>query len=285
MGMIQYCHLNGRFVPLEKATVSVQDRGFRFGDGVFETIAVYRGMPYQWELHMQRLKDGLQALGIAYDTDNLRQPALKLVSKNGLVDATLRIAISRGVGSRGYLPISCASPTVVIEAHDRITPPIDPATLWLADVEKPSPKALPVQHKLAQGLNSILARMQAAQHGCLDGLLLNAHGDICEAGSANLFWLIGDVLYTPSLDCGVLAGTTRDALLRVSPYKIVQGAFPLDHLQQADALVATNSHWQVAPVTELRPNEWKFAQSVELAKALRGALHKDIAAYVAAHHA
>src|SRR5690606_6683241 len=117
----------------------------------------------------------------------------------------------------------------------RITPPIDPATLWLSGIEKPSPKALPVQHKLAQGVNSTLARIEAARHGCLDGLLLNAHGDICEAGSANLFWRIGTTLHTPALECGVLAGTTRDALLRISPYKIEQGAYPLDMLQKADA--------------------------------------------------
>lgn len=283
--MTHYCYLNNAILPLEKAHISVQDRGFRFGDGVFETIAVYRGLPYQWELHMQRLKNGLQALDIPFNSDELRQPALQLVSKNGLSDATLRIAISRGVGSQGYLPTGAAQSTVVIEATKRITPPIDPATLWLAEVEKPSPKALPVQYKLAQGINSTLARMQAAQHGCLDGLLLNAHGDICEAGSANLFWRIGDTLYTPALDCGVLDGTTRAALLRLSPYKIEQGAYPLEHLQRADAVIATNTHWQAMPITALQPQGWEFPESVALAGALRAALHKDIEAYVAAHRA
>lgn len=283
--MSQYCYIKGVLTPLEKAHISVQDRGFRFGDGVFETIAVYKGMPYQWELHMQRLKNGLQALGIPCDTDELRQPSLKLISKNRLVDATLRIAISRGVGSIGYLPTGPADSTVVIEANDRITPPIDPASLWLSDVEKPSPKALPVQFKLAQGVNSTLARMQAAVHGCLDGLQLNAHGDICEAGSANVFWRIGDVLYTPALDCGVLAGTTRDAVLRISPYKIEQGTYPLSHLEQADAMIVTNSNWQAMPITELRPNGWQFNGSVALAREIRSTLHKDIARYGTTHHA
>lgn len=283
--MTQYCFLNNRILPIEKAHISVQDRGFRFGDGVFETIAVYHGMPYQWELHMQRLRNGLQALVIPFDCATLHQPALRLVSKNGLSDATLRIAISRGVGSQGYLPAGAAQSTVVIEATQRITPPADPASLWLADVEKPSPKALPVQHKLAQGLNSTLARMQAAQHGCLDGLLLNARGEICEAGSANLFWRIGDTLHTPALECGVLDGTTRDALLRLSPYRVEQGVYPLEHLRKADAVVATNTLWQAMPVTALQPHGWEFAESVALALELRAVLQKDIGAYVAAHHA
>lgn len=283
--MTQYCYLNGTILPIEKAHISIQDRGFRFGDGVFETVAVYRGMPYQWDLHMQRLRNGLQSLEIPFDVASIRQPALRLVSRNGLSDATLRIAISRGIGSQGYLPAGAAQSTAVIEAVKRITPPADPASLWLADIEKPSPKALPVQHKLAQGLNSTLARMQAAKHGCLDGLLLNARGDICEAASANLFWRIGDVLYTPALTCGVLAGTTRDALLRISPYRVEQGAYPLDMLQQADALVATNTLWQAMPVTELRPQGWTFPASVALAGELRAALHKDIEHDAATHRA
>lgn len=283
--MTQYCYLNGKFVATARAKISVQDRGFRFGDGLFETIAVYRGLPYQWELHMERLREGLHALSIPFEPDTLRQPALQLISKNGVSDATLRIAISRGVGSKGYLPTGAATPTVVIEAQERITPPLDPASLWLTGIEKPSPKSLPVQHKLAQGLNSTLARIEAAQHGCLDGLLCNARGEICEAGSANLFWRVGDVLFTPSLTCGVLAGTTRAALLRQSPYKVEQGAFSLSHLQQADALVATNSHWQAMPICELRPSGHVFAKSVALAQELRAVLHKDIAAYDAAHRA
>ncbi|MCH2546323.1 MAG: aminotransferase class IV [Alphaproteobacteria bacterium] len=283
--MTQYCYVNGRFTPLKKAQVSVQDRGFRFGDGVFETVAVYKGLPYQWDLHMRRLKCGLQALEIPFRISDLRQPALQLISKNGLVDATLRIAISRGVGSIGYLPTGPADSTLVIEATRRITPPIDPATLWLGEIEKPSLQALPVQYKIAQGVNSTLARIQAAKHGCLDSLLLNAHGNICEAGSANVFWQKGDTLFTPALDCGVLDGTTRSTILRLSPYKIEQGSFPLAHLKNADAMVATNSTWQAMPITELRPNNWQFPDSVALASALRSVLHKDIEAYAAAHRA
>jgi branched-chain amino acid aminotransferase len=283
--MTQYCYLNGHFTPLDKARVSVLDRGFRFGDGVFETIAVYQGLPYQWALHMQRLKDGLQALNIPFDTDSLRAPSLSLISKNGLVDATLRIAVSRGVGSIGYLPTGAADSTVVIEANPRHSPPLDAACLWLSQWQKPSPQSLPVQFKLAQGVNSTLARMEAAQHGCLDGLLLNAHDHICEAGSANLFWRIGRTLHTPALACGVLAGTTRAALLRTSPYPVEEGRFTLESLQQADALVATNTAWQVKPISELRPAGWIFAQSMQLAAELRSVLHKDIAAYATTHRA
>lgn len=283
--MTQYTYLNGRFVAAHNASIPVQDRGFRFGDGVFETIAVYQGVPYQWELHMQRLKDGLKALDIPADTRPLADIARRLLSRNKLSDAGLRIAISRGVGSQGYLPTGAASPTILVETQSRTTPPPDPAKLWLSDIEKPSPRALPVGQKLAQGLNSTLVRMEAAQHGCLDGIQLNAAGHITETSSANLFWRVGDTLYTPALSCGLLAGTTRAAIIRLSPYRVKEGSFTLNVLQNADALVATNSTWQAMPVSEIKQGGWCFAHSVALARELRAILQKDIAAYVATHKA
>lgn len=278
--MTHYCYLNGKTIDTAKAHLHVQDRGFRFGDGVFETIAVYHGIPYQWENHMQRLKNGLHALDIPFDISALRDPSLRLISKNQLSNATLRISISRGVGSQGYLPTGPAMSTVLIEAQERHLPPIDEASLWLSEWEKPSPKALPVQFKLAQGINSTLARMEAAKHGCQDSLLCNAHGEVCEASSANIFWRKDNTLYTPALECGVLDGTTRHAIMRISPYPVQEGRFLLEDMQQADAVVLTNANWQAMPITAIKPNGWQWEHSISLAKELRAALAADIEAYV-----
>lgn len=282
--MTQITYVNGRYISAKNAVVSVQDRGFRYGDGVFETIAVYDGVPYQCELHLKRLETGLNALEIPAPSEDFREVIHRLLVRNGLSDASIRIAVSRGVGSRGYLPIGAASPTVVVEAQDRLPVPSDPATMWLSSYEKPSPKALPVEHKLAQGLNSTLTRMEAARHGCLDGLQLNAEGHVTETSSANIFWRIGDALYTPSLDCGILAGTTRAAVLRTTVYRIVEGPFRLEELQQADAVIATNTNWLAMPICTLAPNGWQFPESMKLASEIRAVLHKDIEHYVAARN-
>lgn len=280
--MPSYTSVSGMLIPSDQAVIPVQDRGFRYGDGVFETIAVYDGTPYQWELHMKRLEAGLCALTIPCDTSEIRHNALDLLQQNELRDATIRIAISRGIGSIGYRPTTHGgSATVVIEACERDVPPLDPATLYLSSYEKVSAKALPVQFKLAQGLNSTLVRIEAAEHGCLDGLQLNTHGFICETSSANIFWRVGKTLYTPELSCGLLDGTTRAAILRCSPYAVEQGRYELSALQAADAVVITNSNWQVAAITALKPNGWKWEESMALASQLRDALQKDIADYVA----
>lgn len=282
--MTEYCYLNGHFIKSQQAKVPVRDRGFRFGDGVFETIAVYQGVAYQWELHMERLQAGLHALDIPAEIRSLHIAAQKLLSKNGLADATLRICISRGTGSEGYLPTGPAYPTVLVEAIPRNTPLPDSARLWLSEYEKPSHKALPVRFKLAQGLNSTLVRMEASKHGCLDGLQLNANGEICEASSANIFWLKGDTLFTPSLECGLLEGTTRAALIRLSPYPVEEGHFTLDALENADAVLLTNSLWQIMPIRELKPTGWQWEKSTQLAKELRTLLRGDISHYIAAQH-
>lgn len=283
--MTQITYVNGSYVSAKNAVVSVQDRGFRYGDGVFETIAVYGGVPYQWELHMQRLDAGLKALEIPAPSEDLLEVCQRLLSRNTLADASIRIAISRGVGSRGYLPVGAATPTVVVEVQERHAIPSDAGTLWLSNIQKPSPKALPVEHKLAQGLNSTLVRMEAARHGCMDGLQLNTEDHIAETSSGNIFWRCGDALYTPSLDCGILAGTTRAALLRTTIYRIVEGPFKLDELQKADAVIITNTNWLAMPVSALVPNGWDFPESLKLASEIRAVLQKDIEHYVATRNA
>ncbi len=194
--------LNNVPVGSAEAKVSVQDRGFRYGDGVFETIAVHEGVPYQFDWHMERMKRSLAAVRIAADTSLLREPCRKLLSMNGVKDGLLRLQITRGPGSRGYLPTP-AEPTVVIETLPSPVLPAKPVTLWLSGSERISAKALPAHAKLCQGLNATLARIEADEHGCFDALQLNAAGEITETSSANIFWQRGAKIYTPSAECGI----------------------------------------------------------------------------------
>ncbi|MBM3618680.1 MAG: D-amino acid aminotransferase, partial [Alphaproteobacteria bacterium] len=84
--MTQITYVNGSYVSAKNAVVSVQDRGFRYGDGVFETIAVHGGVPYQWELHLARLEAGLKALEIPAPSEDLLEVSLRLLARNDLSD-------------------------------------------------------------------------------------------------------------------------------------------------------------------------------------------------------
>lgn len=267
---------NGQYLNNENTSISAADRGFRFGDGVFETIAVYSGRPYQLEWHLERLNDGLAAIKIP-QTSNLKPQTLELISRNKIVDGFARIMVSRGEGSQGYLPKPDTKPTVIVETYVRTQPIPESATLFFSSYLKPSLKSLPVNFKLAQGLNSSLARIEAQEKGCFEALQMNSEGYLCEASSANLFWVKGEQIFTPALSTGCLKGSTRAALMRLT--KIEEVSALVADLKTADEVFLTNTNWQILPVTELKPMGWKWPVG-KIAAQLHEQLKHDIASYV-----
>ena len=285
--MPPFAYVKDRFVEAQRAQISIEERGFRFADGVFETVAVYQTVPYQWEFHMQRLADGLAALQISTDLSGLENICAELLERNEVLDGILRIYISRGAGSQGYLPFPLEGgdgATLVIESLPGPAEVKDAVSLWGSGYEKISPHALPVHCKTAQGLNSTLARIEAIRHGCFEALQLGAGGHVCEASSANIFWLKDNVLHTPSLAAGCLNGSTRHAVMRLSPYRVKEGVYPLAELERADAVMLTNSAYLALPVASIAPQGWSW-ESAALATDFKHRILADIQAYIKARHA
>jgi len=276
---MQYTYINGRILPSTEACLPVQDRGVRFGDGLFETILVRRGVPYLWEKHLARLSDGLQALRIPFDTEKLLPRVQELMHHNGQMDGMVRIMITRGEGSQGYLPTEGGTPSIIIESLGARARPDAPVRLWLSTWRRPREDMLPVQAKTMQGLNSTLARMEARDHGCFEALMRNHAGDIAEGSSANIFWLIRGKLYTPATDCNLLPGVMRDRLIDIAPMEVVQGAFDLSALKLAEEVMLTNVAWGVVAVRSLLPTQLQW-ESHTTADQLHSLLMQDIDAYV-----
>ena len=269
-----YVILNHALIPAENATISVQDRGFRFGDGIFDTLRVEGGVPYRFRWHMQRLEAALAAVRIVFDLAPLMPLCQQLLKANTLSRGLLRIQITRGAGSKGYLPTS-EKPTLLME-----TLPLPPAPkphnrVWLSHYQKISPAALPIQHKLTQGLSSTLVRLEAHDKGCLDGLMLNAKGELCETSSGNLFWLKEGRIFTPRLECGALNGGMRAAFIERSPVPVAEVAAPLAELQSAEAVWVCNVAWGLAPVSALEPTGWQWDSQPKIAP-LQKRMHDDI---------
>src|ERR1051325_2169506 len=111
--------VNDRFLPEEQAVVSIFDRGFLYGDGIFATIRICNGRPFRWRRHLLRLKRGAEFLRIELPTSEgrLREIAIELARLNNLSNATLRLTLSRGRGPRGYSPTLAASPTLTMTIH------------------------------------------------------------------------------------------------------------------------------------------------------------------------
>jgi branched-chain amino acid aminotransferase len=243
--------LNHTLVQAEKATVSIHDRGFRYGDGAFETIAIYDGVPYRFEWHMKRLAGSLEAIRINYDIISLWEECRNLLAANRVTHGLLRIQITRGSGGRGYLP-EPAEPTCVIETMLLSEIPTQPVALYGSSYAKIPAISLPAE-KLCQGLNSTLARMEAADYGCFDALMLGDKGYIAETSSANIFWLKDDILYTPALGCGAMAGSIRSAIIALSPYPVEEVQANITALANANAVFLTNVAWKALAVNQLKP--------------------------------
>jgi branched-subunit amino acid aminotransferase/4-amino-4-deoxychorismate lyase len=112
-------YLNGEFVPEERAVVSIADRGFRYGDGLFEAVLISNGKPFRWPEHFARLQRSAEFLKIPfrYDRESLRDALLELVRRNNATEAMARLDLSRGVGPRGYAPTGSEQPTLSIATH------------------------------------------------------------------------------------------------------------------------------------------------------------------------
>ena len=273
-----FVSINADIIPKSKAMISVADRGLRFGDGIFETIRINSGIPYQWEQHLKRLNQGLEALKIDYNTNSLLKDSLALIRKNAVNDGVLRIMITRGEGSVGYLPTNNCVSNVIIEAIGKKFPPIAPANLFLSSYTKISPSSLPPFIKHMQGLNSILAKIEASENGCEESLLLDDKGHICESSSGNIFWVKGNILHTAASDCPMVAGTMREKIIEFSPLKLEQGYYRIDELYNADEVFLSNSSWPIMPIARLKPAEISYS-SHKVAEALLAIIEKDMQAY------
>jgi branched-chain amino acid aminotransferase len=276
--------INSQLLPEEQAHIPISDRGFRYGDGVFETIAVQGGVPYQFEVHIERLTKGLAALKIAFDAQTLAAQAKQLLRANDVKEGLLRIQVTRGSGSRGYLPEKNAATGALCVLETMPMPQISgkPATLWQTRYTKPSPKSLPVQFKLCQGLNSILARMDADENNCFDALLCNEQKHVCETSSGNIFWVKDKILFTPAIACGVLEGSMRSAILRLSPWRVQEVDATAGQMTRADAVFISNVAWKVLAVNEIKPQgiHWN---SEALAAEMHALIEQDIASYTQQH--
>lgn len=214
----QIVFANGSFIPADEARVSVFDRGFLYGDGLFETMPVRSGRPIFWEVHLHRMQRGANYLRIKipFDPQTLLTHARQLIRENRVVDGTLRLNLSRGVGPRGYSPAGANQPTLVMSTHaaDSASPAAREWKLVTAPFRVLTDDPLSI-YKTSNKLPQIAARAFAEDHKADEALLLNSDGNLAETSAANVFCVLNRVVHTPPIGSGALAGVTRQAVLEI----------------------------------------------------------------------
>jgi len=215
------CYLNGQFVPRESAAIPVEDRGFIFGDGVYEVWRVVNGRLFETERHLDRLAFGLRELRIAPPAiatlDVLSGVADRLLADNGLLDgeATLYLEITRGVAPRTHqFPAKAPAPTVFVMAN-KFVPPNDLRERGAAAITMTDVRWLRCDIKTIQLLPNVLAKQAAAERGAMDAIMIR-DGVVTEGSHANVLGVIGGEIRTHPLDHLILPGITRAVVLELA---------------------------------------------------------------------
>lgn len=214
-----FVFLNGQYIPEAQAVVSVNDRGFLYGDGLFETMRVFNGRPFRLAQHLERLVRGADYLKIKlpFTATELDRFVKQLVEKNNLPDAILRVTLTRGPGERGYTPKGVSTPTLLMTLH--AATPLDPHTLPKCRLATsthriPAGDAL-ASFKTGNKLLQIVARIEAEANGADEALILNTSGEVAEAAGANVFWVYHGTICTVPTGRGMLPGITRAVILEI----------------------------------------------------------------------
>jgi D-alanine transaminase len=249
-------YVNGAFVPVTEAKVSVLDRGFLFADGVYEVIPAYGGKPFALREHLARLARSLKELQIAdpHDAAGWTALAQQLIAHNGGGDCIVYFQVTRGApAKRGHAFPSGVAPTVV----GLCNPLPAPGEVALRDgvgaITRPDIRWGRCDIKSVALLPNILASQAAGEHSCNEAIL-HRDGRVTEGASSNVFAVLGKAVVTPPKGPEILSGITRDVLLdalRAARVPVQERRLTLAELRSADEIWLTSSTREVLPVTRL----------------------------------
>jgi len=251
-------YLNGEVMDESEACVPVTDRGFLFGDAIFETLRTWKGKPLLWSLHAARLVEGAELLNLALPLgiEAIRREVEKLVDENHLSEAVVRITLTRGTGLRGYSPKGANQSTLLITSQSAPEVFGGRGEGWdLVTSHWPVAPVGPLSRvKHANRLGSILARAEADALGAHEALQLSAAGMVAEGSGGNLGWFEGETLVVPSSDTGALPGVMQDYVLQVAAqlkWPLRTAAITREELMRADGVFLTNSVYLLVPIRSL----------------------------------
>ncbi len=244
---------DGRIVAPEEARISIADRGFLLGDGLFETMPVHRGRVFDLDAHLARLASGLALLNLAgaVDLTKLRAGIADYLAAEEIGPAVLRVTVTRGPGPRGLLPPEKLCPTVLMTLSPMPPARIEPISLHVATVTRRNEFSPLSRIKSLPYLDNVLALQEARAHGADEALLLNTRGNIACASAANVFALREGRLETPPISDGALPGTMRALVLSLAKeagLAAVETPLSVDGLAESDEVFLTNAIRRVIPV-------------------------------------
>ena len=253
-------HVGGQIVASEDAHVSVFDRGFLYGDSVFETVASVNGRLFALAEHLDRLEQSAVRIGIVPPSrEQIEKAIASTVAAAANPESRVRIIVSRGEGWGDLDPASATHPQLIVIAGPRggPTPQMydDGVEIVVAQVLHVHPKALDPTVKSGNYLNNVLALGEARRRGAHEAILCAEDGGIAEGASSNVFVVVAGQVRTPALSVGILSGITRRHVLDVCRTQGIPseevGLLTPQELRAADEVFLTSAVRGILPVTRV----------------------------------
>ena len=253
-------YLDGAYLPIEEAKISPLDRGFLFGDGIYEVVPSYSGTMIGLAPHIARMQDGLAAVGITLDWSESDWVELcnRLMVENGAGNLGLYLHVSRGADTRRFHAFpEHVNPTVFAFTFEIAPPPVADKAL-AHGYHVATAKDLRWQRchiKSTALLGNVLHFQQGYERNCDETILYNSDNELTEASSCNAFVVKDGVVFTPPLDSQLLPGITRqmvlDILRKDGTIKVEERVVTMDEVTNADEVWITSSSKEIAPVTQV----------------------------------
>lgn len=258
MNKTRISYLNGKFMPLQDAKISVMDRGFLFGDGVYEAIPVYNGKPFRYLQHLERLYRSLNAIRLtpSFPKEGFRSIFEILIKKNEpFENAYFYLQITRGMDwIRDHAFPENSTPTVFVTYFPILGhPPNSETYRGIKAITTKDTRWQSCCIKAVTLLPNVLMREEARAQGAAEALLIR-DGLALEGTSSNLFMVLEGKLITPSLGPHLLGGITRAVVLEIAKANGIpheEKNIPEEQLRKADEIWVTSSTREIQPVVEL----------------------------------
>lgn len=253
--MSEIVYLNGEFMPLENARIPVLDRGFIFGDGVYEVIPVYSGHPFRLPEHLQRLQRSLDGVRLANPLSNAEWTQLthEIIARNQGNDQSVYLQITRGVARRDHAFPKDVSPTVFMMSSPLVTPAKELVDNGVPAITATDYRWLKCNVKSVSLLGNCLLRQSAADAGAAEVVMFR-DGYLTEGSSSNVFAVSNGKLLAPPKNHLILPGITYDVVLELAaanhmPPEVRE--IPEQEIRAADELWLTSSTKEVLAIVTL----------------------------------
>ncbi|WHY66026.1 D-amino-acid transaminase [Neobacillus sp. SuZ13] len=252
---MKFAILDGKIIERREAKVDVEDRGYQFGDGVYEVIRVYNGKMFTVTEHLNRLVKSLDSIGIKlpYTMDQLNDLLEELIEKNKLQLGTIYMQISRGVAPRNHaFPTENVRPSLVAYTKE-VSRPLESLKMGVKTIVTDDIRWLRCDIKSLNLLGNLLAKQKAAEAGCFEAIQ-HRSGDVTEGSSSNIYMIKNGKVITHQSDNLILKGITKDVILQVCERNnivVEERTFTLDELIDAEEVFLSSTTAEVMPIIEV----------------------------------